>query len=1037
MKRGVLFIAFVWLSLLLKAQNNVLWVGSADNDYFTSSNWDPVTDPSALDQTEIMMITKGSPNACMLNGGNVRLNYRPAQVNVLSGATFTVNGKLYPWGSDSLNGIINIGSGGDFNIRGTTYVGRNGSSIININGGSLTSNNILYVATGNEGSDATINMNGGALYANSTLNIAIGTDLAAQINVYSAGVYVAGTMNLGSGGHIYISGIGLIRLTGDHRSELEAWISNGQITCPAGKTLEVTYDGTYSYAQIPQNPNSMITEYPDSVVLKTDNLVCCFEKNTGNILSYRYKGVETISNKSTASKKYAYHDFTTSYGFETMFGCTYEVITDSADFAHIVFKRPYTPSLGHVTPCDVELHYALRKGDKGVYVYSKLEHKPNYKAFNLGSWRQVWWMATTDDGNNLCEHIYADSLRNWVEYSPNDASEPTGIAEIIKLTSGARAGKFDGKYEYSMKFWDNPVWGHASDINHIGLWMVNASCEYYNEGPTYHDLNTAAGILHQCMNGVHYGAIGLTADTLTGWTKVYGPYLMLITDENTADENWVAAKQRQLAEKALWPYNWVKDTVAYPPASLRGSVSGIFKVSDALQPGINGAGAWIGLTNLDDGASDFQFECKSYQYWIRVNADGSFNIPNVRPGTYTLFAYQDGEVGEFRQENVTVIAGTDNNLGSLDYKIDRSYGSFAWEIGVPDRMADEFKFGDFGYCEGFVQYKFRDSFPNPIEYNVSDKNWSEMLCYAHTKYPAADSTPGDVWKWRLNFNLPANFPTSGNARLTIAYASSDHAQQWIYVNNENSIFKAYYPANGDGNAFVRQSNYAKYSYSHIDIPLSKLHAGGNTVTLVMPSNSAWVSHIMYDYISLELPIGTSTPVHLQDFDVAALANQQSRLTWKTSLESNSDYYGIERSYNGVGFDSIGRMNAFGDLNGADYNFLDTSPTDGMNYYRLKMVDKDGTYSYSKILSVKFALKQSKATILLYPNPVKNKLTIKSASGGQIKSITVINAAGRNVFSDNQINSMFYDLNMTQFGAGFYFIKINLGRETLTKSIVKY
>jgi len=107
--------------------------------------------------------------------------------------------------------------------------------------------------------------------------------------------------------------------------------------------------------------------------------------------------------------------------------------------------------------------------------------------------------------------------------------------------------------------------------------------------------------------------------------------------------------------------------------------------------------------------------------------------------------------------------------------------------------------------------------------------------------------------------LPANLPTTGNARLTIAYASNDHAQQWIYVNNENTLFTSYYPDNGDGNAFIRQTNYAKYTYKQVLIPMNKLVTGTNTITLGMPSNSAWVSHLMYDYISLEASVPTLSP----------------------------------------------------------------------------------------------------------------------------------------------------------------------------------
>lgn len=871
MKKVCFHLWWIVLACLFSAKNmtaqTVTWTGATSSDYFTSSNWSPTTNTAALAQTEILMIGNGSPNNCVLTGGNGGNSYRPLKLNTLTGSTMTINGTIYPWGSDSLNGNIILNAPADFSVRNIGYIGRNTSASVTINASAkFSTKNACNIACGNSGASATLNLYG-SLTAGTDLNIANGTGLSANINLLGGGLTAMANLTIGGNVTIYVSDGGSLKAAGDKRILLNGLVANGQMTCTPGKTIAVTYDGASTIAQVARPAGSMITEYSDSVVLSTTNLVCTIEKYTGNVLSYRYKGAETV-NRTGSSHKYMYHDFTTSKGFETVWGCTYEVVQDDANQAHIVLKRPYTPSIGHVTPCDAELHYILNKDDKGVYVYSKLEHKPNYPAFDLGSWRQVWWIAYNSSGVNLCERMYTDSLRSWQmpsEYDYTQAAGSGGPQEIVLLTTGVRAGKYDGKYEYSMKFWDNPLWGHASNVNNIGCWMLNTSCEYYNEGPMYHELNAAAGIIHQCMNGVHYGATGLVADTLTSWKKVYGPYLLLITDQSTGDLNWAAAKQRLTQEKTLWPYTWVKDSVAYPPASLRGTVQGKFVISDALKPGYTGNGAWVGVTSLADGATNFQYECKDYQYWVKSDASGNFSIPNVRPGTYSFFAFADGAVGEYRQDNVVVTAGGTTSLGTLTREIDRSYGSLLWEIGTPNRMSNEFKMGDFPYCEGNIQNKFRDSFANPIEYTVANNNWGTTLCYAHTKYPdtSAIANPGDAWKWRLNFTLPTGFSTTGYARLTIAYASNDHAQQWIYVNNENSLFTGYYPSGGDGNAFIRQSNYAKYTYNQVLIPMTKFVAGNNVITLVMPSNSGWVSHIMYDYISLEAnlaPASIATPV---------------------------------------------------------------------------------------------------------------------------------------------------------------------------------
>ena len=211
------------------------------------------------------------------------------------------------------------------------------------------------------------------------------------------------------------------------------------------------------------------------------------------------------------------------------------------------------------------------------------------------------------------------------------------------------------------------------------------------------------------------------------------------------------------------------------------------------------------------------------------------------------------------------------NLGNINWNIPRSNGKLIFEIGVPNRTAEEYKFGDFDYCEGFVENKFATTFTNPLEYNVEDKNWATALPYVQSAYFNTDGTRS-LWDWNMNFNLTGTIPTFGNAKLTIAYASSDHAQNWIFVNGTRvTPTSLYYPPNSGGNAFLRQSNHAKYGLATFDIPYSKLKAGKNILKLQMPSTSSGSNHIMYDYISLEgdltsLGIDSKT-VNKTDFSV--------------------------------------------------------------------------------------------------------------------------------------------------------------------------
>ena len=853
---------FMLLPVITNAQTNY-WTGSVSADYFTKYNWSDTTINYALLTSTTLMIGAGNPNDCLHKGGNSgNVNYRSSRLNTLTGSNFTVNGALYTNNSDSLNGTVTINAPADFNVRNIVYIGRSATANVTITGGALASKNGMYIATGT-GGNATVTVSGGSLNAgaggaNMDLNLANGAGLTGRLNISGGTVRIARNLNIGAGGSIFISGIGLLQVAGDKTGQLNALVADGRLTCTAGKTLSITYDGTNTIAIIPQNPNSMMREYSDNIVLNNGVIVATIEKRTSNIISLKVNGVETIA--TSGNKKYVYYDFTTSFGFETMYGMTMEVVQDTTDIVEISFKRPYTPSLGHVTPCDADIRYVLKKGDKGLYTYSVLEHPASYPAFDLGSWRQVLWIAPKDATNYLCEKIYVDSIKHWQMPSLYDwaNASATGIAEIVKLNTGVRAGKYDGKYEYSTPLWEAPAYGHASDVNNIGTWMVFGSHEYFSEGPTYHDLNAAAGIIHVCMNGVHYNTGGINIPQGEYWRKIYGPYLMYFSDKATGDSNWIDAKARAAAEKAQWPYSWLHHP-AYPLASERGAVSGKFIINDPFKPAVKGQNAWVGVTQIANDEGQWQFECKNYHYWVKTDSAGNFSIPDIRPGAYTFFAYSDGETGDYQLQNVVVTAGATTDLGNQTWDIPRNKGKLFWEIGVPNRKSDEFKMGDFDYCEGHVQQKFRDTFPNPIEYNVADKNWAQKLCYAHTPYPDTDSTRA-AWKWRIHFTLPNTIPATGNATLTIAYASADHANQFIYVNGENKLFTNFYPDIAGGNGFLRQTNYTKYSIKTVSIPFSKLKAGENIITLVMASTQSFVNHFMYDYISFEADIPNPKPV---------------------------------------------------------------------------------------------------------------------------------------------------------------------------------
>ncbi|MCB9178397.1 MAG: T9SS type A sorting domain-containing protein [Flavobacteriales bacterium] len=141
------------------------------------------------------------------------------------------------------------------------------------------------------------------------------------------------------------------------------------------------------------------------------------------------------------------------------------------------------------------------------------------------------------------------------------------------------------------------------------------------------------------------------------------------------------------------------------------------------------------------------------------------------------------------------------------------------------------------------------------------------------------------------------------------------------------------------------------------------------------------------------------PVELLSF--SGEAQQRSViLDWTTASESNSSHFVVERSTNGYQFVGIGEVQAAGHSNTLiDYAFLDPSPQRGINYYRLKQVDIDGTTELSDIVPIRFDQPVSLGSP--YPNPAHNEVRLDlTVEKEQLLQFAVVDASGRYVRTES-------------------------------------
>lgn len=594
-----------------------------------------------------------------------------------------------------------------------------------------------------------------------------------------------------------------------------------------------------------------VTAYQNgkNIILGNGIVTATIQPDPIGLVSLRYHGHEMVSTKGRHQFVY----FSLNGGnqnFERLGDGVFTVHSRSPDMVDISCKRIY-PQNPKRFPCDVDVHFVLRRGVSGVYVYVTVNHPADYPKLNMSVWRLVWSMPW--DNPLLTERIYVDDARHWEIPSPADFShaQATGIKEITKLTTGAWAGRYDCKYMYSVCYWDVPCWGFAGERSKIGAWIIPGSREFFNDGPTHADLNAQVGLAEIQFNEIHYNGSAIDIPQGMAWRKIYGPILLYCNSSpDGADACWADAKRQGRTELAAWPYAWL-DNSLYPAKFERGTVSGRLTITDPLKPDVNASNAWVGLAQPEPGGN-WQSDNRSYQFWTHAEANGNFFIPNVRAGNYTLYAFNTGAVGEFSQTNVVVKSGETTALGDVAWRVPHPGACIAWEIGVPDRTAKEFRHGD-DYFQPYLWKKFSGEFSNPLDYTVGvsdgSKDWNYVQCGYLT------GTNWAPWRWRIHFNL-TNLPTKGDATLTIAYASANRAHTEIYVNDEDKMFTMVRPSVDGGNALIREGIHAKYCVERVAIPMSRLKDGANTISLVNslgPPSPLPFTHAMYDYLDLELP----------------------------------------------------------------------------------------------------------------------------------------------------------------------------------------
>jgi rhamnogalacturonan endolyase len=603
------------------------------------------------------------------------------------------------------------------------------------------------------------------------------------------------------------------------------------------------------------------TDNGASVVLDNGIIAISIAKASGTISTLTYGGENLLAGGNAGGKVYwELEAGNGTYTLET------DPKTNGGNMAEVRLHMKGSPQ-------DVDIDYALLRGNAGFYAAGILSHPASYPAWNGGEWRVNVYVGSTFDW------LSVDAKRNKLMCAPADDNNGAAVAgapkEVVLLTQGIYKGQYECKYSYSADFGEEEAWGWSSTAKNIGIWVTLPSIEYYNGGPKKRELTCHNGpTMLNMFGGSHYN-MGNDENVFAGVStrKIFGPFFYYVNKVPAGTTNahnvlFADAVAQSRAEKSAWPYTWFKDT-GYAQESGRSTVSGTFAITDPGAPGASPAGMWIGLA--PNNGVDFQLQFFTYEFWVKTGADGSFSIPHVLPGTYALYAFGSGAPGTFKKAPITVVAGQNLNLGTISWTPPRTAATI-WEIGVPDRDSHEFLYGDslYGYWEtAYVNYP--KQFPNGIVYTVGTDNYSRSWNWAMM----------NAQTWKVNFTLPKTPTTGTQGRFFLALASSFGSHLTISANGTQI---ANFAPKNPSDAVVRLGSHGAFWDTAIVFNADLLKTGSNTLSISQSGGT-----LEWDYLRLE---ADGTGVTVNTVMASPVASHHS-ISFRSAILTGDGVHGLD------------------------------------------------------------------------------------------------------------------------------------------------
>lgn len=233
-------------------------------------------------------------------------------------------------------------------------------------------------------------------------------------------------------------------------------------------------------------------------------------------------------------------------------------------------------------------------------------------------------------------------------------------------------------------------------------------------------------------------------------------------------------------------------------------------------------------------------------------------------------------------------------------------------------------------------------------------------------------------------------------------------------------------SDANGNSITSSPNWFKLATINFkfknsgQLSFNWLYKGGSSETVAFIDDNITQIYINSASDLQDFQSSAVLPVELCCLDAIPFKNNVL-ISWKTLSEQNNSHFNIQRSDNGIDFNMIGKIDGQGTSSQEHpYQFLDETPYNGINYYRLQQVDFNGDYEYSSI--VKSEIEQTtSSTIKIYPNPVTDEFQIDFGDYSTPQSLQIRNSQGIVV---KNLEPTSNTISVSDLSSGLYFLVVD-------------